>query len=492
MCPVRKGSSLWFVMGSGLIHVPIFNLLEGLRVGLSRFSGPSRTALLIAKDIGDPLLVYDYQGLLRGHEEKLREIYATSDAWRNITVKTSSQSKTVVNRLPDVEVPGLINAGANSSSAFYYRWFTEHHPNSCSGGPTECWLGYAIPMLSYQLADLNWYSTGGEAQRRALESYAPEAVAYHIVRTLGRLRVKRITDVNRCVYAIAKLSTTLEEGSRPEGRLLFMSHHDLARRPLMVRFAENQAPDMDDPKHVRKMLTTVAGANRALISDGERVLGIGGDEISHGAIAVDFHGGRGEIRVGEEEICSFSDGEFHSWRLAPNLEPMKAILALFIPDKDARNHFLRIVSHVARRALNLRHGCTVALDLSPTPHHIPGQQLSAPLPLAEDAPLDLAASMARVDGAIHIDRQARLQAFGCLLDGRTVPGEERSRGARYNSALRFSADHHEFLPIVVSEDGLLSIFSDGRELTALKRFPLIEGVETSPPTLEEWLKMGHG
>lgn len=60
----------------------LHSVLEGLRLGLCEFSGPSRTALIYAQKDGEPLRVVDPQNLLRGHEPRLREYYLDTDEWR--------------------------------------------------------------------------------------------------------------------------------------------------------------------------------------------------------------------------------------------------------------------------------------------------------------------------------------------------------------------------------------------------------------------------
>ena len=47
----------------------------GLTNGLTRFSGPSRAALVYAMGKDGPVHVYDPHELLRGHEPRLRELY---------------------------------------------------------------------------------------------------------------------------------------------------------------------------------------------------------------------------------------------------------------------------------------------------------------------------------------------------------------------------------------------------------------------------------
>jgi hypothetical protein len=104
------------------------------------------------------------------------------------------------------------------------------------------------------------------------------------------------------------------------------------------------------------------------------------------------------------------------------------------------------------------HGCTLIIDLNDEPVKISGQKLEEPLDLRLSQNLELSMSLAKVDGALHIGADANLHGFACLLDGRTVPGEDRARGARYNSALRFTSEHADIFVVVVSSDRPVSVF----------------------------------
>ena len=89
-----------------------------------------------------------------------------------------------------------------------------------------------------------------------------------------------------------------------------------------------------------------------------------------------------------------------------------------------------------------------------------------PLDLREPAYLELAKSLAKVDGALHVGSDLHMHGFACLLDGRSVPGEDRARGARFNSALRFTSEHENIIVVVVSSDRPVSVIKEGVELTA--------------------------
>jgi DNA integrity scanning protein DisA with diadenylate cyclase activity len=155
----------------------------------------------------------------------------------------------------------------------------------------------------------------------------------------------------------------------------------------------------------------------------------------------------------------------------------------------ANIHILfKIVLEIVSRACNLKHGCSIVIDLENSNTQIPGQQLETPVDLRQEAFLDLAKSLAKVDGALHIGADLHLHAFACLLDGLAVPGEDRARGARFNSALRFTAMHDNLIVVVVSSDRPVSVIQRGVELTAQCEWNPFTECIGEPPTLEEWIR----
>lgn len=72
-----------------------------------------------------------------------------------------------------------------------------------------------------------------------------------------------------------------------------------------------------------------------------------------------------------------------------------------------------------------------------------------------------------IDGAVLLDQEGKIYAIGVILDGETPDcGIDMSRGARYNSAIKYSASKNagQNLVVVLSEDGYANLISGGREL----------------------------
>ena len=132
----------------------VSDTLDGLRDGLSHFSGPSRASVIYAIAPDDPVFICDPQNLLRGHEPRFKELYLDNDQWR-CHVPISSDKNRFSYMLPEknLQLAGLISFGGRSSSVFFQMWFTDHHPDMCSIGPTERWLEHAAWRFSHDMAN---------------------------------------------------------------------------------------------------------------------------------------------------------------------------------------------------------------------------------------------------------------------------------------------------------------------------------------------------
>lgn len=466
----------------------LFHILDGLRQGLSSFSGPSRAAVIYVEKVDDPVRIYDPQDLLRGHEPMLKEIYLDSQTWRSKNSATKDRMN-LGQIFPEknLELSGLISSGARTRSIDYQMWFTEHHPDICSIGPTERWLEHSAFLLSmdFTIEGPYYSATSGYL----LREYATHAVRDYILDEISlmfgwdiKIFVLPILD------AILGISKTKEEGAWPRGKLVFISPDDLTKIDFLVRFPPNERPSLKNQKHVRKLLQAVERSDRKLISYGNNVVGIARGEMPKRRSTAHFQGDFGFIKLAGEPICSFSDGKVYSSTRKPNLVTLEEALLEFSMDDAVRHNLFRIVSEIVQEARKMKHGCILVLDLSPEPAVLSGQQIERPVNLQKQHLLDLAKSLAKLDGALHLRGDLHLHGFACLLHGRAVQGEDRARGARFNSALRFSAEHPQVVIVVVSSDRPVSIIQEGVELSARCEWEPFSKRIQPPPLLADWIE----
>ena len=102
----------------------LFHTLDGLRDGLSHFSGLSRAALIYAIKPDDPIRIYDPQHLLQGHEPIFKELYLQSNQWRKDVAEEVLKKMLSGNIHPEknLELAGLISYGGRSRSIFYPKF----------------------------------------------------------------------------------------------------------------------------------------------------------------------------------------------------------------------------------------------------------------------------------------------------------------------------------------------------------------------------------
>ena len=257
--------------------------------------------------------------------------------------------------------------------------------------------------------------------------------------------------------------------------------------PFITRFPEPERPVLNNAKHVRKLLQAVEDSGRKLVSDGQYLLGIADHDLPRHRITADFQGGHGFLRFAGTPVCSFADGSFHSTTYHANLVQIEEILIDADIDPSDGADLFQIVSRLVHLAEEKQFGCTLVLDLHPSPIAISGQNISPTLDLRRKEQLELACALAKVDGALHIGADLHLHRFACLLDGRTIPGEDRSRGARFNSALRFTAERPDLIVVVVSADHPVAIIQAGVELSAQCDLqPAPYGI-APPRPLSDWI-----
>jgi hypothetical protein len=260
---------------------------------------------------------------------------------------------------------------------------------------------------------------------------------------------------------VLDLSSAREEGSLPYGHLSFIEPSFIGDIPFLARFRRDERPQLENVKHVRKLLQAVEDSDNHLISDGHSIVGIAGPGAVPFAITADFQGRHGFISQGQRPVCSFSRGRFQASTMQAKLLEVEEALLESELDFIQRNNLFTCVAELVHRAQQKMFGCTIVIDLNEKPLDLHGQVLEQPLDLSKTHLRKLASSLSRVDGTLHIDWLCRLLSFGCILDGTAISSENLGRGARYNSALRFTTMHDKIIIVVVSSDRPVSVIRHG-------------------------------
>lgn len=463
------------------------DIINGLSDGLTHFSGPSRAAVVFALQPDSPMLVCDPQQLLRGHEPIFKSLYIDNQAWRH-NQQAPCDRKAYGDILPikNLGLAGLLSHGGQSGSVYFQQWFTEHHPDLCSIGPTECWLEHAVWRFSHDLANDPDLYTGISGY--FLQEYAKHAVRDHIIDLMNiMLGMDSQVRIYPVLDAILMISETREEGSWPEGRLLVVDPSMIDQVRFMVKFQEDVRPQLVNYKHVRKLLLTVERSSRYLVSDGRAILGICGDTLPPFSLCADFRGRQGFLKVNRNLTCSFADGRFSSTTYQAKLVHLEELLLESDLDRSVCYFLFKVVVSLVHHAQKRKHGCSVVIDLNKQPVAMSGQVLSPPLDLRRPHMLKMAKSLVKVDGALHVGADLHLHGFACLMDGRSFQGEDLARGARYNSALRFTAEHANIIVVVVSSDQPVSVIHQGVDVHGACTWSHQSGCMYELERLKDWV-----
>ncbi len=476
-------------MGSNIYrNLCVANIFNGLVEGLSKFSKPSRVALIYQPAHEDELKIYDPRNLLKGHEPKLKEIYYDDhDAWRQKTADLiESQPKGYLAPVNELSLSGLISYGGSSAFFFYQMWFTDHHPNMCSTKPTEKWLEQASWLLAADyFSEMN---TSGSSAGYTLKNYALQAIADHIVDERSKsMNFDSKLLIPPILNTILDISKTREEGIAAQGRIVFTDPDRISHINFITRIQKHEQPVLSNSKHIRKLLLAVEGSSRKLVSDGKTIVGVTDDPVPAYAIASEYKGDHGFLTLGEDKICSFHDGSFHSTTREAKMVELEELLLDSHLESETSTILFQIVSELVHNAERKRHGCTLIIDLNKEPLKMTGHVLDPPINLLDPNHIDLACSLTKVDGALHITPDLFINGFGCLLDGAATSWENLARGARYNSALRFSSEHENIIAVVVSSDRPVSIIYCGIEINAYSVWEPLYGYMPKPVPLKRYL-----
>lgn len=461
--------------------------LIGLRDGLSRFSGNSRCAVIFCISEDTPLYICDPQNLLTGHELKLKDIYLDSLSWRSESYQRyDSQLFSHIDPEEDIHLDGLICYGGRSGAVYYQMWFTEHHPDMCSTGPTKRWLEHAVLRFSHDLANESSLYTGISGS--FLREYATHAVHDYVV---DRANISLGLDTSIQIFPVLEsvlgISRTPEEGEVPSGEMIFVEPRFLRQLKFIARFRPDQQPDPNHFKHVRKLLLAVEQSSHKLVSDGSRIIGISDSHLPPFCLSAEFQGKIGFLKINSEPVCSFQDGSFNSTTHRAKLFEVEEILLDYDLDITIRNSLFQIVSYLVHNAELNNFGCTLVIDLEKELKDISGQHLEQPIDLSHAEHLVLACGLSKADGALHIRADLNLHAFASLLDGLSIAREDRARGARYNSALRFSAIRRDTIVVVVSADKPVSVIYRGEEVQKRTVINISEKCSLFPEILQTWI-----
>lgn len=458
-------------------------LFPALAAGLAGYVGVhGRLAALYGRSPDAPFQVYDPHGLVGSYRDVLR------------------QSRAPLHRQALAREGLLIGHGSkHAADCPYIAWLYEPPVWLISDQPINKWLELAAQAAMLRLEQ---GPKAGQAQWTHLDWAGSQVIAQCIREHFEPAHASVVSSsafevTAQIVEQLGRVAMREEEGQLPRAKLV-VSDCALLEPDLLVSFADR--PDFSDVTHVRKLLSTASIGQNALAADGERVLGVVG-QCPAPALEVGFYGERGaemhviDTNAQRHPLCTLRLGSVSGAPIRPNRRVIESVASRLLGDAGHQQPVAHAswLAEIIAEAAAYGSGCTLVVEDTPSRLIEVGHRLEAPLPIRDNR--QLAAALSTVDGALLIDWQGHVHAFGVLLDGLALEqAEDRSRGARYNSALRYTAMNPKAVVFIVSEDGPIDAFRDGVCWTTPRRLehPTEQPVaDIAFPTLHGYLGADH-
>lgn len=257
--------------------------------------------------------------------------------------------------------------------------------------------------------------------------------------------------------ALSAVSTARYEGEAGFGSIIVASSDD---PDLEVDLRLISAVAISQTRTLRKLLEISDRNKLALLTDGEKIFGLG--HVKHSYNPVDerifefqvLGEGQWLMRHAGVPLLQVQYGEPGLPRERIDRLRFSDTVSRVFPDGSADSDRLWELSLVASEQA---HGTMLVISEAAADE---AARLSAQAILIEQSALspELLRQATSIDGAVLFGPDGTCHAVGVILDGTASVEGDRARGARYNSALRYLASAQPSTMIVlVSEDGMIDV-----------------------------------
>jgi hypothetical protein len=280
-----------------------------------------------------------------------------------------------------------------------------------------------------------------------------------VLRGAGRRLMLRISPGNaHGLYdACLGVAALRHEGDEGRGTMLLGRRQHAAITPVLT--LETPVP-LRDHRSIRKLLELTEGST-GLVSDAAHVFGLGHpvaqDSPQYEPLAtVHFTNHYGwELRHAGHTLMRVVSNTPRLPQGKVQADNFARVIRQVFPDVDDAG--VEYLWELALEASNQSHGTMLCITAGAKPEaERLRRQCFRVVPRAMTPPVLRQASS--IDGAVLIEPSGVCYAIGVILDGQATEKGDSSRGARYNSAVRYtSSSPYPCLAIVVSEDGWIDL-----------------------------------
>ncbi|GHO73943.1 hypothetical protein KSD_17140 [Ktedonobacter sp. SOSP1-85] len=261
--------------------------------------------------------------------------------------------------------------------------------------------------------------------------------------------------------ALNEIATMRYERREGLGRMLLASRNAAW---ITRKFTLNQPVNLRQHRTVRKLLELSGVKGLALLTDGQKIYGLGSledgyDPTSESVFFITIIG-QGTWEIYHCEQCLLHVQYGRPMLPHPRLDREHFIDIAERVFKDAEMCNATILWELAQAAAHAEHGTMliVSADAAGEARRLSAQAIvidAVPVTANDIGPLTA------IDGAVLVDPKGMMHAIGVILDGVATEVGDPSRGSRYNSAVRYlGTSEIATLIILVSEDGMINVLPD--------------------------------
>ena len=330
----------------------------------------------------------------------------------------------------------------------------------------QCGESLLLPLFSLEEA---WLNDAGDFFPPALEALAPflewelrrkhaHLDAYQAHRLHARVAAEFLARVTGYPDAFAGLNIIASlkyEKQDCSARIAFSGEGII---PLKAAF--HPPPSLLHYNKVRKLLAAM-DSHLCLAASGDRLVGIARDQDIHGPevhLASFLKHQTWELSCQGRVLLRNEEGRLSAGRRQMRDKEIAAFARSVLDlDEAGAARILQLI----KGAAGAGHGGMLIFseEAAQEAERLceDGIRVNPFMPESRDLP-----AFSVMDGAILMDLTGRCHALGVILDGPACAGADSSRGARYNSALRYHAKNvgKKLLLAVLSDDGMLNLIPD--------------------------------
>ena len=414
---------------------------------------------------------------LSNPESKMFDSHPRVHEQRHRGLKLSSRADAIVEAIEKSGVFDGLTFFANQSPPI-----GGYEVHTCIGLPTD--LLENFPAFNESTVD--WFHVGKSLQHEVIREclYRAGKVLYlpdpgSGLSILGRtddiiktatdgflsgtmMRVDKMpADIFRHLNAITELTY---ERATAKGNLVITAKENIDKW-LAIRF--KSPVGLHESRAMRKVLQ-LSDNQMAVLADRERAYGYGPARTAPDVVEVSITGhARWEASVNGAKYVRVSYGKATLPHQPIELEELEDVAGRIIGLTNTK-----LIWEIVQAAQESGHGAMIVVSADPeseTARLRNDGMVIEPDYLAPEGIVRLGA----VDGAVIVGPDGRCHAFGVILDGVANEGGDRSRGARFNSAMRYQhMATAESIIIVISDDGTIDLLPrlmprvDKREVAA--------------------------